>query len=476
MALPPPSESSTPDLNVNNVPNEVAKTQRDLLAQMPMAMNTQLTRPAIDAGTYPQTALLIAGFLRGMAMKVTYFAQQRQGSANDRTAITDYPAERDVITTEYWRILNFEIKLKEGVQFTFDTSKPASDLTWQGYVQPGQQPLAGDKMLYEMGPGQLAILTISTVENLSGYQDTAYMITFSVQSYCDSSDLDALYGATTKTLVWTRLSMGGTPYSVLTEESYLFYNFITAFRSELMKYYFDVFYSDQLNSFVRPDGVYDPCCVRFMVNKISIEDTGRRCAILYRDIDKLYNQSIWGRLASRYTSNLNNMTTGYFLTTASYDGFAAFFNELYNRVVILPKPYAPTAKDGAVRLPQSGESGYLVWANYSPAIIGPTGWIDQAAVAIKNATAQGGTDTAYYAFSDAFWKNDPNRMSQTELYLREMITTRTLSETNPSVLKDYLQSIYTMTDMDQYYTIPVMIHMMDMLKRLIPDTVNARNF
>lgn len=474
MALPPPSVSSIPDLNVNNVPNETPKTQRDLLANMPMAMNTQLTRPAIDAGTYPETARLIAGFIRGMTMKVTYYAQQRQGSANDRTAMTDYPAERDVLSTEYWRILNFELKLKENVTYSFDPSKPNSDIDYQAFVYPGQQPNTGDKMLYELGPGQLVILTVNQVENLSFYQDTAYLISFGVQSFVDKSDMDALNGATTEEFVFTRGMTGGTPYSIITSESYILLQFITAFRSELIQYYFDTFYSDVLNSFSRPDGVYDPTCVRFMVSKISIRDTGRRCAILYRDLDKLYNQSIWGRLESRYVSSTKALSSTYFLTTAAYDGFSAFFNELYDRAVVLPRPYQPVSATGT-RIPENGMAGYLQWANYTPVIIGPTGWIDYSAKALQDYNTQSPNPPPYYAFSKAFWENIPAEMSATESHLMDMILNRTITETDPKIIKTYFQSVYDMNDMEQYYTIPVMIHMIDILKRVIPQTVNARN-
>lgn len=466
MALPPPSGSSQPDLNVNNVPNEVPKTQRDLLANMPMAMDSNLNRPAIDASAYPKTALLLAGFLRGMKMRVTYYAQQRQGGSNDQTALTDYPAERDTLSTEYYRFLNMQIVLQDNLQFSFDGTKASSEINYRALFYPGKQPNTGDKMIYELGPGQLVILTVNLVEPLSPYQDTAYAISFSVQSFADSTDMAALNGSTTKTFVWTETVNYGTPYSVLTQDSYLLLQFITAFRSELINYYFETFYDDRLNSFVRPDGAYDPTCVRFMVNKISIRDTGRRCAILYRDIDTLYAQSIWGRLGSRYRANMNALSTTYFITTAQADGFSAFFNELYDRYVILPKPYQPIKNQGIVTLDR-GISGYLYAPDWEPVIIGPTGWITPPVPDVTAATE------TYYAFSKAFWEKDLANMSPTEAYLYGMILNRIVPETSPDVLKDYFNSVYDMDNLTQYYTIPVMIHMIDMLKRTIPDVVNA---
>ena len=474
MALPPLSGSSIPDLNVNNVPNEVPKTQRDLLANMPMAMSTELTRIATDVGSYPQTALLIAGFMRGMTVKVTYYAQKSQGSSNDRTAMTDYPAERDVDTTEYIRILNFEMKLKEGVQFSSDPLKSSTEITYQALFYPGTNPNAGDRILYEFGPSQVAVFTVTSVERLSPYQDSAWAVSFSAQSFVDPSDMAALNGSTKEDMVFSKGRNHGVPYSILTTESYTLLQFITAFRKELIAYYFDTFFDETINSFLRPDGVYDPTCVRFMVNKISILETGRRCAVLYRDIDKLYNQSVWGRLASRYVANMNNMTSGYFLTTANFDGFAAFFNELYNKLVILPRPYNPasyTGKDTS----NNGMAGYFTWLNYTPVIIGPTGWIDRAASALEQSETINPDQPAYYAFSKAFWTNDAANMTDTEAYLMDMILNRTISQDDPSVLQSYLQGVYAMNDMTQYYAIPVMIHMIDMLKRIIPDTVNTRN-
>ena len=474
MALPPLSGSSIPDLNVDNVPNEVPKTQRDLLANMPMAMSTELTRIATDVGSYPQTALLISGFMRGSTIKVTYYAQKPQGSSNDRTAMTDYTAERDITTTQYIRILNFEMKLKAGVQFTSDPLKSNTEISYEALCYPGTNPEAGDRIIYEFGPSQVVIFTVTKVERLSPYQDTAWSISFSAQSFVDQSDMDALNGSTKEEVVFTKGMIRGTPYSILTTESYLLLKFITAYRSELINYYFNTFYDETINSFLRPDGVYDPTCVRFMVNKISILETGRRCAVLYRDIDKLYNQSIWGRLASRYVSNLSNITGTYFLTSAQFDGFAAFFNELYDRLVILPRPYNPksyTGKDD----PTKGMAGYFTWFNYHPVIVGPTGWIDKGAQALAQYNDDNPAPPTYYAFSEAFWTNDPLKMTDTEAYLMDMIVNRQISQTDPKILQAYLQGVYDMNDMDQYYAIPVMIHMIDVLKRTIPDTVNARN-
>lgn len=435
-----------------------------------MAMDGELNRIAIDSSAYPQTALLLAGFIRGMRIRVTYYALKKQGGSNDQTALSDYTAERGAVTTEYTRILNQEIVLKEGLQFSFDGSKAASEIEYQALFYPGQQPNTGDKMLYELGPGQLVILTISLVEPLSPYQKTAYAISFSVQSFADHTDIEALNGSTTSTFVWSPQMSYGTPYSVLTQDTYILLQFITAYRSELINYYFETFYDERLNSFARPDGIYDPCCVRFMVNKISLRDTGRRCAILYRDLDKLYPQSLWGRLESRYRANMKALSQTYFITTALADGFSAFFNELFDRMVILPKPYSPT-KNPSITTLDDGISGYIYNADWTPAIIGPTGWIDPTAVM----ATQSNDTNSFYAFGKGFWDNAPTEMSVTETYLAGMIQDRIVPETSPDILTAYFKSIYDMDNLTQYYTIPVMIHMIDMLKRTIPDVVNARN-
>ena len=139
-------------------------------------------------------------------------------------------------------------------------------------------------------------------------------------------------------------------------------------------------------------------------------------------------------------------------------------------MVILPKPYSPT-KNPSITTLDDGISGYIYNADWTPAIIGPTGWIDPTAVM----ATQSNDTNSFYAFGKGFWDNAPTEMSVTETYLAGMIQDRIVPETSPDILTAYFKSIYDTDNLTQYYTIPVMIHMIDMLKRTIPDVVNARN-
>lgn len=449
MALAPLSAFSNTSTAGNDVPNEIPNTQLDIIPNMPYVSDPNLNKYAINPAQYPRVTALLAGFMRGTRIKVTYFRQCQQGSSNIRTNLSDYSAERDTLTSEYERIYGFEITIPEKFSFSFDTSQSSADVNGQALFYAGLEPTVGDQFLYSAGNGKYGLYRISNVESMNWTNDRVFMASFTLQSFPDSSDVEGLVGPVIRDLNWTKMVSYGQCYSVISSQAYLLLQKIRVFRQELCHYYHRTFYSSELSSYVRPDGVYDPCAVLFVQGKISVQDIPLRAKLLYMVTDDMYDRSLWGRIDSRWITTLNGISSGYQFVTPKVDTLCTEINELFGRTVLIPNKYYPAGSQNIpVVNPNTGITTYEAGDDISAA------------------------GQEYYVFSQAFWTGDVANMTTLENAIYMLITTR--SVTGPAQqLGDIMQNTYQLDAMTQYYTIPLYMHLIDLLIQYVPQDLDS---
>lgn len=411
MALTPRSGFSITTSGPNDTPSEIPNTQVDVLNNMPYVTDTNLNKYAIDSSSYPNTSRMMVGFIKGKRTSVTYYRLLRQGGSNIRSNIADYPTTRDILNTEYQKIINLEITLPHGFEFNVNNQNASVSITGQAYLYPGMNASVGDIFLTGTGDGRIGLFQVSSVTPMSWRTDRIYVITFILQSFADASDIETIDSSVSITHIFSKDNYLGGTSALLSETTYLNLQKIKAVRSNLCKYYHSTFFDTSLCSFVRPDGLYDAMIVQFMSQKITMDDIPIKAKNLLGKFPETYNQSIWARLIDRYNTTLHGVSP--YVSTNSYQEtrMGVFVTELYGRSILLP-----------------------------------TSDVDIGEL---------------YIFSENFYTGNQVDMSNFELLIYNAITLRTVGDLSV-LIADYLDTIYLLSTDDQFYRIPLYIQLIDM--------------
>lgn len=395
---------------------ETVVTSVDDLNNYPIIKDPMFDRAAFDVTTYPNSWRTLQGYTQGHRMSVTYFNAIGQ-SADVRTHIADYPNERNVANTSYLRINNFEITLRGPLQWIYDKDKGEGNAVGQALAYSCFDPMKGDFFLGAAGDGKLALYRVSTVDPLSWRNQHMTEFGFYFFSYVDAGNLQFLQAATRRTAWFDKRSyLGGT--AVLLEEDY--YKDLVdlrRFRKILPQYYFRKFFDRGLNSFIRPDGVYDPYVVKYMASACSLRDVMDRPQQLYRDTDMKYDDTIWARL------NDDDVTV--------IDDLNPYFTESFVR-----------GKGNNIMLTPLVNSSVVTSLSQHEFQMNPD------------------VSRGFYVLSDKFYNNDYDHMNELEQLVWMTIKTRVLSNTS-NLLANYVRPYMTMDRVRAFYEIPLYLRLID---------------
>lgn len=381
---------------------------------MPFVTDSNLNKYAIDPTQYPETNKMLVGFIKGKRINVTYYRLLRQGGSNLRNNIADYSATRDALNTEYQKIINLEITLVKGFEFTANNSSVSASISGQAMFYPNMNPNIGDIFVTGTGDGRIGIFRISSITPMSWRTDRIYTVNFILNSFADPSDITALEGSVTITSVFSKENYLGGTAALLSEQTYIQLLQIKETRSNLCRYYHQKFFDTDACTFIRPDGLYDPWVVMFMANKITMNDVNVRAKNLLGNsghAQKAYNQTIWARLNDRFNNTLQGLAP--YVDTVGYreTRLGVFVTELVGRSIVFPETD-----------PLQGEA---------------------------------------YIFTPTFYAGTIASMTVEELLFYNAITMRLAGDLT-GLITNYLDLVYTLTDDEQYYKIPLYLHLIDM--------------
>ena len=409
MAVTPRSGFSITTSGQNNVPDEIPNTQPDLLNNMAFITDSALNKNAIDTEAYPNTTDMIVGFTKGKRTLITYYRNINANGSNIRTNISDYPATRNVIDAEYQKILNLEITLPQAFTFGSNSDTASISITGQAFFYPNMNPSIGDTFLLGTGDGRIGLARISGVAPLSWRTNRAYSVSFVIQSFATVSDIASLDGSTTITSVFSKENYLGGSVALLSEQTYLQLEQIKATRGNLCRYYHQTFFDTDECTYLRPDSVFDPLVTQFMSAKITMAEVNVKPKNMLGKFPGLYNTSIWARLTDRYNNSLYGVYPNMELLGYSENRLGSYITELYGTSIVFPSTISTNP---------------------------------------------------YYLFSVNFWTGDTALMTPLELLIYNLITTRLAGDLG-TLITSYLDLVPTLSTSDQFYYIPLYLHLID---------------
>lgn len=391
-----------------------------VLEQSQFVKNSAIERTAFNQGDYAATNNALQGLTAGARKTVTYFNQATPAAIN-RTNTIDTSTTRSLTQTSYTQIENLELIFPTAqIDFDWDADLTEALVAGEALIYPGMQPLIGDQFLYPIGDGRLGQFQVSGVKPLSFRRRTFLQISFYLTQIASDASIQLLIDAAGDSVVTfdKKLALDGEQGGFLTKDSFKVLQQLRQMREVLGRYYFSSFFVNAVSSYVAPDGLYDPYVVRFVNTKIPFSLIACRPSQLNPDSDSVYPLTLWGRLADRMTMSLDGLyshadkrqrTNGYMDV-----GITPLINRYY-----IAAGHPPPADQ---QLP----AGYIGW----------------------------------YVFSQAFYDGDDLNMSDLEALVAESILTRRIADPQ-SLLVDHVNTYRSGTPMEQFYHIPLYLHLID---------------
>lgn len=410
MALTPRSGSSTTHSPHNTQPNDVPTNMASTLADMPFISDPNLNKYAIDTTQYAHATKQLVGFMKGKRVLVTYYRLLSRGG-HERTNVADLPTMRNTINTEYQKITNLEITLPKGFEFVANNSQANVSISGQAQFYPNMNPNIGDLFLLGTGDGRIGICRISRVTPGTWRQDHIFITEFVIQEFLDETVFKVIESMVTLRSVFSKQNYLGGTAALLSEESYLLLLKIEELRSNLCRFYHQLFFDPDFCSYMRPDGIYDPWVTQFMAGKLTMNVVPVVPKILTGKNPKLYAQTLWARLEDRYNTSLALLAPCYSLSRYNENRMGVFVTELYGRSILIPTSDI--------------------------------------------------TPDNFYLYSVNFYTNNVMLMTAEEVLVRNAITQRTIGDLN-ILVTHYLDLVYTLSPDDQFYKIPLYLHLIDM--------------
>ena len=411
MPLTPLFGSSTSPSAPNALPNDLPTDQAGIVATMPFVSDSALNKFAIDTTQYVNTTKQLLGFAKGKRVLVTYYRLLNRESVNNRTNVADLATARNVIDTEYQKILNLEITLPKEFEFQANNSQANMSIAGEAMMYPNMNPSIGDIFTLGTGDGRVGMCRISQVTPMSWRQDRIYTVAFIVQEFLDNGSQNPIEGSVTLTSVFSKANYLAGTAALLSEQTYIQLNQIRAARTNLCRLYHQTFFDPDIQSYVRPYTIYDPWAVQFMTGKLSMNDLPIRPKNLLGQMPQLYGKTLWSRLEDRYNTSLYNVSPFYDLQPYRERRMGVFTTELFGRTIVYPSDDVDTG--------------------------------------------------TYYLYSANFWSGNTAQMTAEELLIYEAITLRDCGDLG-TLIGTYLEPVISLSTDDQYYKIPLYIHLIDM--------------
>lgn len=406
----PLSGSSTPPSSQNTAKpfnSDPVGTQAEALSELPVVREPSVDRMAFNDVQYQDVDRAVLGYLEGKRVSVTYFQNLDGDNGDYRANIADTETERSLVHTAYRKILNFELTVPSGFTYDYDSDNATATMNWEAYVYPGFNPMIGDVVLAPIGDNKVAYLKVADVYRPAWTNESVYRIQLAFISWPDSGTFNMLDESTKFTVYFDKTNYLGGTASLLKEDRYVALNTFRQMRPVMATYFRKVFYSDGLNSYVRPDGLYDPYVVRFMNAIASFEDTGRRAQQLYPDTEATFGYTVWSRMLDRFNIDLADLKGNVGSYVNEITSFNAGITTLINR-------------------------GYVLVSD--------------------------DPDATPYVFGAGFYSGNVDTMTPFETMVYTAITTKSLTTfTDLTVL---VRSYLTLSKTDQFYRLPIYLYLM----------------
>ena len=355
-----PSERTAPKSLRPEVQHEMpVLDEQALLTERGMRQTFQ-NNTAVNMDRFTNNLSAIAGYPDGRIIKVTYFSLDAPLSSSRDHLVDILSTVKDNVHVSLSQIRNFEIRCPQELSFEYNEEDNKSGVTGKGIVFAGFEPKIHDGFMYELRNGKIGWFEVTSISRLALGQDTYHEIGFMLTKFLDVRLRDKLQKQSSSISYFDKTKFLVGNHAMLTSEGYIYQKDLTHLRAEIVQNYKDRFWSLDMNSFVRPDGVYDPYAVEYWNRKVRFVECGERPSQLFIAV-KGYERTIWSILTGNPIRNLKNVCQHWGIDTL----YQTFWS--VNQTALLNKEYLYVTDEKAIkRYPTIDKRGDAILVDVSP--------------------------------------------------------------------------------------------------------------
>jgi hypothetical protein len=293
--------------------------------------NTFTNRTAIDPKRFTDIHKLTLAFPSAFTIKVTYF--NRYNKHNTATYASHSPQGVHPIHNEYTQIDQFELKVINGFEFSYDQENNKSDFTGEAVIYPGFIPKIDDFFIMDLKDGHLGLCRISNVVRLSMRQASYHKVDAYLFAYMNDDLWTDIQKSVTNKVIFNREAYFNDTISLLQYDSYTALQKSYELKQDIIDTYFKEYYNPELESITTSTDLYDPYIIQFLHNHVSIQESKKRP---FQHVNPLlnYERSFWSVLENKRYKNIIDCFNKYNIVMHDPSSYHVNMNALYKKYYI----------------------------------------------------------------------------------------------------------------------------------------------
>lgn len=416
MGLIPLSGPSSPELPQEG--DQTASNVSDLLDRATYVEFPNIQQIGLDVDTYVDVNNALQAYIEGSKVLVTYY-RLNAPMMDNRAHVADQVTDRHIGNTSVVRYFDFPIYMKDAVAFNWEALKAETSLSADGDLLPGIIPFVGDFFILPMGGGVFYKFAIKAVTPLAFFAKRVHRISFYFDQIANPDIMAAVNGTVTRTFYHVGEVTANGYGSFLEQDTFRQRQLLRQLRPILSKFYYAQFFNASMGTLLGPGDVYDPYVVKFCMDKIPYTEVSQRASQLYLEVNKSFPRTFWGRLLDSKNLNLKTLwqhyTTDVHRGMTNDVGFTTLINRKFHRVQ--PAPIEPPGPETEVF------TGYVL--------------------------------------GDAFYSDTPPTPGSFQELVHDAISLRYVKNID-ALLDNFLNTYDMLTEEEQFFRIPVYLHLIDM--------------
>ena len=208
----------------------------------------------------------------GSNITVTFY-HALNADTMQRTWQTDFSQSLDNVHYSYLRIKNFQMKLTESMQYSYETSETRSQLIGSAILYPNFCPNQGDLFIYQVDETHLGLFRIyEAPERMSIKASTVHQIKFILMAFLTPEQLQKLNDCVEDEVIFNLERYLNDAGALLTSGEADTLGLANSALNTLLNYYCSEFYENRIyNTFIESECLYDPYIVEFITRIIPLD-------------------------------------------------------------------------------------------------------------------------------------------------------------------------------------------------------------
>ena len=289
----PPEIGDNP--GIKSVEPVVLKPADEKLVDQKYVDDTFHNATAVNVDRFPQVVKDLRGFADGKPITVLYFKEHY--SETDIKGRHYTVESTNNVHNSVLKIYNFEIRLSGSLEYNHNTEDAFSELTGEAFTYPGFIPEEGDRFIYEISIGRYGLFRVVRPPVRTSIRASTYhKISFALTDYLTEEKMREYEAHVVDCAYFDKQRFLAEPGALLLHDEVVEIEYCKKQRAKMINYFQSKFLDDQIMySYMRPDGVYDPYVTDFMRKILDFSETGVMVTQLYEGAPFM-DESIWSAL------------------------------------------------------------------------------------------------------------------------------------------------------------------------------------